>query len=389
MLTTVVVSTDMISSNLLRASLQQTGLVAAVREWTPSVQDAQIGTESVPDVVVLDLAHDVETFFSLASRLRRLHPGIHIIACASLSHPDPQLLMQAMRNGVQEFFPKPIDTAALREALTRFQQEKETAGGGRVATKVFVVAGAKGGVGATTVAVNLSVQMAQVSNRRVMLLDFARPLGQVSLLLDLQPKFSVRDAVENLDRLDAHFLGGLLTHHKSGVEVLAGMKQAGDWQGVEVAPLARVVNVAQNSCDYLLIDAGVASLPEWAPIFRSAQIVLLVAETNVPSLWGLERHLSAAAAAGLDMDRFRIVINRWRRPDDDTLRDVERKLKHPIFTRLPNDYRQASQALNTGMPLSGNHNSLLGGKFRQLAGQLAGVVAAKEKRSGLGSLFSR
>jgi len=390
MLTTIVVSTDMISSNLLRASLQQTGLVAAVREWTPSIQDGQIETESVPDVVVLDLPHDVEPFFSLASRLRRLCPGIHVIACASLNSPDPQLLLQAMRSGVQEFFPKPIDPTALREALARFQQEKEAAGGGGMATKVYVVAGAKGGVGVTTVAVNLSVQMAQVSNRRVMLLDLGRPLGQVSLLMDLQPKFSVRDAVENLDRLDAHFLGGLLAHHRSGVEVLAGMKQAADWQGVDVASLARVMNVAQNCCEYLMIDAGVANLPEWAPVLRSAQIVLLLAETNVPSLWALERHLSAAAAAGLDLDRFRIVINRWRRLDDDTLRDVERKLKHPIYTRLPNDYRRASEALNTGMPLSGNQNSPLGEKFRQLAGQLTGVVAvAEDRRSGLASLFSR
>lgn len=389
MLTTAVVSTDQISSNLLRALLQQTGLVAAVREWALGVQDGQITAESVPDVVVLDLAHDVERFFALASRLRRLRPGIHIIACASLSHPDPQLLMQAMRGGVQEFFPKPVDTAALRDTLARFQQEKEIAGGLRVGTKVFVVAGAKGGVGTTTVAANLSVQMAHVSNRRVLLLDFARPLGQVCLLLDLQPKFSVRDAVENLDRLDAHFLGGLLTHHKSGLDVLSGMLQAGDWQGVDIASLAQVANVAQNSGDYLVIDAGVANLPEWAPIFRSAQIVLLMTETNVPSLWSLERHLSAAAAAGLDPDGLRIVINRWRRSDDDTLRDVERRLKHPVFARLPNDFRQVSQASNTGMPLSGNDNNPLGGKFRQLASELTGVVALQEKRSGFSNLFSR
>ena len=195
MLTTVVVSADMISSNLLRASLQQTGLVASVREWAPSIQDGQIGSEQLPDVVVLDLSHEVEPFFSLASRLRRLRPSIHIIACASLSHPDPQLLMQAMRSGVQEFFPKPVDTAGLREALARFQQEKEIGGGGRTGARMFVVTGAKGGVGTTTVAVNLSVQMAQVSNRRVALLDFGRPLGQVSLLMDLQPKNSVIHAV--------------------------------------------------------------------------------------------------------------------------------------------------------------------------------------------------
>jgi putative transposase len=80
--------------------------------------------------------------------------------------------------------------------------------------------GVKGGVGTSTVAVNLGVQLVQLSKRCVILFDLARPVGHVSPLLDLKPRFSVSDAIESLDRLDTHFLGGLLTGHRSGLEVL-------------------------------------------------------------------------------------------------------------------------------------------------------------------------
>lgn len=390
MLTTVVVSNDMGSSNLLRAVLQQTGLVSSVRDWTPSVKDNQISAEAIPDVVVLDLNSETEPYFTLAARVRRMRPAVHIIACAPTVQPDPELLLQAMRSGVQEFFPKPVDPAALRDTLARFHQEKESAGGGKTPTRLFIVAGSKGGVGTTTVAVNLSVQMAQVSNKRVVLLDFARPLGQVSLLLDLQSRFTLRDAIENLDRLDAHFFGGLLMAHKSGLQALAGIQHTEDWTKITSASLGRVVNVAQSAADLVVVDAGVANIAEWSQLYRVAQMILLVAEANVPALWSLERHLGAAVVSGLDRDRVRVIINRWRRVDEEALKNVEKNLRHPIYTRLPNDFRQASEAVNMGTPLPADQAGTLGGKIRQLAGQLSGIgPPVLEKRSGLSNLFSR
>src|SRR5260370_39944270 len=105
--------------------------------------------------------------------------------------------------------------------------------------------GSKGGVGTTTVAVNLGVQLSTYTHKRVVLLDFARPLGNVHLLLDLHTKFGVRDAVENLDRLDSHFFSGLLTHHKTKLEILGGGTQPGKMPAHAQPPLVRRVEFAQ------------------------------------------------------------------------------------------------------------------------------------------------
>ncbi len=388
MLTAAVAGTEAKSGGYLRACLHQTGLVQSVVEWSMSTELYPGPGESVPDVVLLDLARETEPCFAFAAYLRRLRPSVCIIACSPLQQPGRELLMRAMRSGVQEFLHQPIDAAALRKTLACFIKERGPAETGAT-KKLIVVIGSKGGVGTSTVAVNLGVQLTELTQKRVVLLDFARPMGHVSLLLDLQPRFSIRDAVENLERLDGHFFGGLLTRHRSGLNVLAGTSHADEWLQISVPTLASVVNVAQSSCDFALIDLGSMYSSEWTSVLRQARTIILVAEANVPALWTLARHISHIASFGLDPERFRIIINRWRRQDEEALKSVEKNTKRPIFARLPDDFQQVSEATNLGMPLSKNHDDSLGIRFRELACRLVGIApATKEKRGALTKLFS-
>ena len=387
MLTAVIVTTEPGGANSLRAALHETGLIYSVGEWRPEPESHPRGGELIPDVAVLDLPHNPETYFSFAAHLRRLRPTLRIVACSG-SQPDQGLLLKAMRCGVQEFLTKPLGTAALREALSQFADDRSSVGAG-AAERLIVVAGSKGGVGTSTVTVNLGVQLAQVTRRRVALLDFARPLGHLSLLLDLQPRFSVRDAVENVDRLDGHFLSGVLTRHKTGLDILAGTAHAEEWHKLSISALEQVAQVSQGSFDFVIVDGGVQDPSEWAPILRAARAILLVAEASLLSLWTLERHLAAAASVGVDPTRLRIVINRWRRSDDEALEKVERKLQHPIYARLPNDYRQVNEAVTLGMPLAGNSSNPLLSRYRKLAAEVSGTSSADAERPGrLSGLFA-
>jgi pilus assembly protein CpaE len=121
-----------------------------------------------------------------------------------------------------------------------------------------------------------------------------------------------------------------------------------------------------------------------------ARTVILVAEVDVPGLWNLERQVSMLTSSGLDSERLRIFVNRWHRRDEEALKAFEKKVGRPIFARLPNDFRQVSEAVDLGVPLSRNHNDPLTTKFRQLASQLAGLAPAPlraVKASGFLNLF--
>jgi pilus assembly protein CpaE len=385
MLTTAIATADRDGSAQLLASLQQTGLVGSVKQWTIPAEKLPDAGEGIPDVVFLDLSREPEPFFAFAANLRRLRPSVRLIACSSTA-PTQETLLEAMRCGVQDFINKPVTPEALKDVLTRFHAEG--AADRKAAEKTIIVMGSKGGVGATTVAVNLGVQLSTHARKHAVLLDFARPLGNVHLLLDLHPRFVVRDAVENLDRLDSHFFSGLLTTHKTKLEILGGATQLEEWQNIRMGPLERVVNVAQASSDVVLVDVGSQFSPDWNPIFQGARMILVVAEANVPALWTLERRLLAMAGIGIDPERVRVVINRWHKGDEEALKSIEKSIKRPIFACLPNDFRKASMAVNLGMPFMENHNNVLTNRYRQLAAQLTGMEPASAKKAGFGSLFS-
>jgi pilus assembly protein CpaE len=388
MLTAAIASSDLTTSAHLLAGLEQTGLVSSVAQWAVPTERLPDASEQMPDVVFLDLAREPEPFFAFANQLRRMKPTIKLIACSAAVPPQPSLLLEAMRCGVQDFLGKPVQPDSLKDLLIRMAQDlnaKEFP----AQDKLIVVMGAKGGVGTTTVAVNLGVQLASFANKRTVLLDFARPLGNVHLLLDLHPKFVIRDAVDSLDRLDSHFLAGLLTRHKTKLEVLGGTTQPEEWQAIDVNVLDRVVNVAQNAFDIVLLDIGSQFSTDWAAILRMARMILIVAEANVPSLWTLERRLLALKGFGISQERARIIINRWHKGDDEVLKSIQKDISRPIFASLPNDFRKASQAVNLGTPILENHNNILSSRYRQIAGQLVGIdTSVSEKKSPLSGLFS-
>jgi pilus assembly protein CpaE len=390
MLTVAIVSGDTTSSAQIIAALQQTGLVKSIKEWVIPGTRVPDTPEGVPEFVLLDLGRDADPFFRFASHLRRIRPATKLIAVSSALPPTQQLLLEAMRSGVQELIPMPISMDALKEMLSRWTKELDLQERPSH-NKVIVVMGSKGGVGTTTVAVNLGVQLSVFARKRVALLDFARPLGNAHLLLDLRPKFGVRDAVDNMERLDSHLLGGLLTQHSTKLEILAGATQPEEWQTIAVPPLERIVNVAQNNFDVVLVDMGSQFSSEWSAILKMARMILTVAEANVPALWTLQKRLAAMTGFGVESDRVKIIVNRWHKGDDEIVKGIQKDTSRPVFACIPNDFRKASTSINLGTPLLENgHNNGLSLRYRQMAAQIAGIGAdpAIVKKSGLGGFFS-
>jgi pilus assembly protein CpaE len=387
-LSVAIAGCDPVACSTLRHMLQQTGLVKDIREWASTESTELRHSQDVPDVVFLDLNSNGEHDFTFAQQVIRLRPSAHIVACSVKRESDPAFLLQAMRSGVRDFLQKPFERAELASIIARLSNEQQHHAPSRTVTgKLFVVLGTKGGVGTSTVAVNLAVQLAQMQGKSAVLLDFSRPMGDVAALLDLKPRFQLRDATENYKRLDPTLLSGLLTPHKSGLHVLCGVAHLEDWQHASVPAIERLIEIAQQSFDFVVMDCGSFYSEEWENILRAAEI-LLVSEADLPGLAKLHRHLGALVRLQVSSAQLRLIINRWHRHDEQALEKVENDMKTPVFARIPNNFKQVSQATVRGDSLAKEADEL-SSEFNRMATRLAGLEIAKQaKKSRLGQFFS-
>jgi pilus assembly protein CpaE len=344
--------------------------------------------EDVPDVIIVDVAENGDADFRFVQQLSRLRPTVHVVACSMNRESSPEFLLQAMRAGVRDFLQKPLARAELYSVLERVSNEQGPATAGGASTgKLFVVLGTKGGVGASTVSVNLGVQLAKIPGKTTVLLDFSRPMGDVAALLDLRPAFHLRDALENLKRLDPTMLSGLLAEHRSGLRVLAGAARLEDWKQGSAAALKRLVQIAQQSFDFVVMDLGSFYSEESQGVLQDAEI-LLVSEADLPGLAKLQRHLGALANLQISATQVRLVINRWHRHDEEALEKVETGMRIPVFARLPNNFKQVSEATMRGDSLK-NEGDGLSGEFHKMAKLLSGTPLVKQaKKSRIAHLFS-
>jgi pilus assembly protein CpaE len=380
---------DPIGNSTLRAMLQHSGLVKDMQEWASLHAVKLRHADDVPDVVFLDLSAGMGSEFAFAQELSKLRPSVIIIACSMKNETNPEFLLQAMRSGIRDFLQKPYNRFEVASLMHRLGNEcgaqpVQSAGTGRL----LAVLGTKGGVGTSTVAVNLAVQLARIPGKKALLLDFSRPMGDVAALLDLKPKFQVRDAIENVRRLDATMLGGLLTPHKSGLQVLCGATRLEDWQNGSLPVVERIVELALRSFDFVALDMGSFYSSDCERMLQAAE-VLLVSEADLTGLAKLDKHLRALANLRVPSNQVRLVINRWHRSDEEALEQIENSMKMPVFARLPNNFKQVTEATVRGVPVVKNGDPLTEG-FAKMAGQLAGMHSAngRKKSSLLGAFFS-
>jgi pilus assembly protein CpaE len=386
-LTAAMAGSDPVGNSTLRAILEQTGLIKNVEEWAGQNSSKLRHAEDVPDVVFLDLSTGMGREFSFAQELSKLRPSVHIIACTAKFETNPEFLLQAMRSGVRDFLQKPFNRIEVTSLLARLRGESAQPVKQMGAGRLMVALGTKGGVGTSTVAVNLAVQLARIRGKKTVLLDLSRPLGDVAALLDLKPKFQVRDALENVKRLDATLFQGLLASHKSGLQVLCGAARLEDWREGSLPVIERIVEVAQQSFDFVVIDLGAFYSSEWERILQASE-VLLISEADLPGLAKLDKHLRALSNLRVASNQVRLVINRWHRSDEEALAHIESAVKMPVFARLPNNFRQVTEATVLGVPVVKDGDPLTEG-FAKIAGQLAGTEhATARKKSRLGQFFS-
>jgi pilus assembly protein CpaE len=318
-----------------------------------------------PDVTLVDIPADNTTLALRAIEL--LHqemPETAIFAIGSLN--QPQVIVNAMRAGAREFIERPTTTTDLLEAFVRLTTAQRRGRQEGPRGKVFSVINAKGGNGATTVAVNLALAL-QSAHGQTALVDLA-PLGHAALHMNLKPVFNVTDATRNLHRMDSSLLESFMTRHNGGLQLLAGtnMPAAVD---PSTAEFVRLFDFMVTHYRYVVVDASSRFDAATRLIASLSETVLLVACTDVAALWSAARIQQYLGENG-SRERVRLVLNRYRKVTGFSESDAEAAVGAKLLWRIPNQYFAVSGAIDRGTPVMEQRNNEMARCFSGLAQEL-------------------
>ncbi len=268
---------------------------------------------------------------------------------------DAEVLMRLMRQGVREFFPQPVSQEEVRMALWRYKARREGRHGQRGSKqgRIINVFGAKGGVGTTTVAVNLAAAcLGHKAGASVALMDMNLPFGEAQLFLDIAPKYHWGEVLGNISRLDATYLMSVMSRHASGLSLLAPPSRLDDLQMATPENISSLLALMRQVFDTVVIDLGMYLDEITLKVMDISDAIVLVCVQNLPCLANVRRFLDniRQAQAGLE-EKLRIVVNRHLGESELTVEDMENALGLPVYWRIPNDYKTTLAAINQGKTL--------------------------------------
>lgn len=329
-------------------------------------------------VVLLNVDCDPDLAFDLAEKLN----ADQMYVMAYSSQANMKTAVHLMRAGAREFFNEPLDRAEVVEAINRaieyysvVRQEAKTA------SKLFVFLGTKGGVGATTLAANFALALAQESEGKTLLIDFGLPLGDVAINLGIRTEYSVVNALKFADRLDARMLASMVAKHGTGLSVLTASSEFSDDQVASPASIDKLVSVARESYDCVVVDIGSRIDLLGTSLFDKSSVVYLIAQVGITELFNAHRMVSKFF---FTRDQsLQIVLNRYK--PSDLLFDekkITEALTRPAQWKIPDDYATARRTRETATPIVMT-DSAIARSIREMARTAVGVTGDKSDRKGL------
>jgi pilus assembly protein CpaE len=324
-----------------------------------------------PHLALVEMTRDLRLLKTFTEEVKVGSPETIV---AALFRPDvfgydvseSAVLIEALRSGVRDFLRRPVSSHDLGQLLLRLNDARESID--RPTGKIVSLVSNKGGVGKSTLSVNIARGLAQRRPERVLLVDLSLQMGVCASMLDLNPTLSLSDALRQRDRLDETLLRQLATVHPSGLHLLASPACATDAAEIDDELISRVLTLGRRAYDFVIVD----TFPMLDRVVMSAldlsDRVYIVLENVVPTLQSGGRLIELLDGMSYDRSRQRVVLNRYTTGAGNLKApDVALQLRRNVDHIIPYD-RQAVLAANTGRPFveTAGRFSRLGRRIREL-----------------------
>ena len=266
-----------------------------------------------------------------------------------------ELLKKAIKLNIYDVLEIPFSYNDIKDAIRRAGENIETNIGANIAAKAVIpkritIFGTKGGVGKSFLAANLAVALMDKNKKRVSLIDTNYQFGDIALMLNLQPKYSVYDIIPVIEELDLNMLDSFLTTHSSGVRVLPAPLDISRGAGIKTEMTMKILDILSRMSDYTVVDTSSYFSNDVLNIFKDTDYLCIITSKDTPSIKNLKISLQILEQLRFPKENIYIILNRADSKVGITIEEIEETIQRKIDVAVPSD-RIVPISINKGIPV--------------------------------------
>lgn len=355
------------SREIIKSFIENLDFVSEVKlygDYNKGYEDIKLAENPL---VILDISEDFAGLDEIAGKLKLVTSKIII---TSINY-STNTIIKALRLGAKEFLPKPVlreDLVRVLSMLASIYPENEVS-----QSKIITVYSNKGGIGKTTIAVNLAAELAKVTKDKVALVDLNLQLGDISTFLNLNPPFDVNYVIRRLiDKEENILIKGFEKYKDLSLYVLSDPSYIEQSESITTQQITTLFSALKKVFPYIVVDMSSNIDPISLKILDSSDWIMFTTIVNIPAIRNAQRCLNLFRSRKYPSNKVKIVINRYMENDEIKIEDIENTLGESVYWKIPNNYFTIMEAINKGVSISEvNAESNIGNSFRDFAAKVS------------------
>ena len=299
------------------------------------------------DLIIFDInSKDSDKILEMVQILKNKHSNLNFVA---ISYDiNSALVVKTLNEGVREFLLKPIIPNILEASIKKIEDLKNNIA--QNSSKVICVFSNKGGVGKTSVAVNVAYEISKLEEDKVCLLDLSFNTEDVSTFLNITPKYKADYILNHIESSDTKMLLSLMNNYKDSNLYILSLQENMQFN-IKFTPrlVVKVINSLKNIFSKIIVDTSSSINETSTSIINNSDLVLLIGMMNLSSVKSCQKCFELFDNMGYNSDKIKLIMNRFIQTPDFTIQDAEKTIGKEVFGKIPNNYLTLVDAINSGV----------------------------------------
>lgn len=365
------------SRSILKSYLADIEGINLLVEFESAQTASELLSTQKKGIVILDISENIDKAIEDIKLISAISKNLTIITTANKLSTDA--IVKTLRAGAKDFITKPFVKTEFIETITKAissineENPNETC-------KIISTFSNKGGIGKTSIAVNLAVELAQTTKEKVALIDLNLQLGDVATFLDMTPTFAMDYIADNIENLGEDELLKTLSRYKNtSLYVIADPINIDKSRDITAEQIKNILDALKKTFSYIVIDIGTNIDTKTITALDMSDLILLIAIVNLPAIRSTQRCMDLFEKLGYTKDKVKLILNRHMENEDIKTTDIEDVVQQKVYWKIPNNYLTMVSAINKGVPVNEiNTESNLARNYKEFSVKISDYIITQK-----------